>query len=160
MEFLKEIYNKLCQILAVNPLVIGLLNCAVVPVIWALEIHDYLSPKSNYNLYKYYRKKRPDVLTIEVLCPSKDPQKPNRLSIMEEHSFQHCKFSGNLIRFPILYFNNKVISRALAGRILPELLDMGLPINPSDRAQLEIKTFDDDVSLSYWESKSKWTIYV
>jgi len=124
MEFLKEISHKFCQIIAVNPLAIGLLNCAVVLVIWALEIHQYLSPTSQYNLSKYYRKKRPDVLTLEVLCPSKDPQNPNCLTIMEEHSFQHYKRTCKLIRFPILCFNHKVISRALAGRLLSELLDI------------------------------------
>jgi hypothetical protein len=129
-------------------------------MIWALQIHSYLSPTSQYNLSKYYRKKRPDVLTLEVSCPSEDPQNPNCLSIMEEHSFQYYKSTCNLIRFPILCFNKKVISRSLAGRILPELLDMGLPINPSDRDKLEIKTFDDDVSRKAWESRSNWTIYV
>ncbi len=161
MEFLKKIYDKLCQTIVGKLSESRLWDYGVIIALWAWVIHDYLSPKSNYNLYKYYRKKRPDILTLEVICPTEDPQKPNRLSIMEEHSFQNTDiFSGKLIRFPILCFNHKVISRSLAGRLLTELLDMGLPINPSDRDKLEIKTFDDDVSRKDWESRSNWTIYV
>ncbi|HLO52010.1 MAG TPA: hypothetical protein VK211_26625 [Kamptonema sp.] len=161
MEFLKEIYDKLCTTIVGKLSESRLWDFGVFLALWAWVIHDYLSPKSNYNLYKYYRKKRRDILTLEVICQCENPQKPNRLSIMEEHSFQNTDiFCGKLIRFPILCFNNKVISRSLAGRISPDLLDMGLPINPSDRDKLEVKTFYDDVSISYWESKSNWTIYV
>jgi len=62
--------------------------------------------------------------------------------------------SGNLIRFPILYFNNKIVFRALDAQPAPELWAMGLPVDPFDRAKLEIKTFHDNVS------RSDWVIYV
>ncbi len=130
-------------------------DMGVLLALWAWAIYVYLSPTSPYNLSKYYKKKRPDVLTFQVFCPTQNPQKFHRISIIEEHSFQSIFLaSGNLIRFPIFCFNDKVVSRSLAGRIIPKLLDMGLPINPSERAKLEVKTFHDDVS------RSNWTIYV
>jgi len=155
MEILKKLCNELYQKMLGKLYDTKLGDMAVVLALWAWVIYEFFSPTSQYNLSKYYKRKRPDVLTMKVICLSEYPQNTNRLSIMEEHSFQsEFPISGNLIRFPILCFNHKVMSRSLAGRILPELLDMGLPINPSDRAQLEIKTFYDDVS------RSNWTIYV
>ncbi|MDB9511335.1 hypothetical protein PN499_09100 [Kamptonema animale CS-326] len=155
MEILKEIGEKLYKRIVGYGRILW--DIGVVIALGAWVIYTYLSPISVYNLSKYYKKKRPDILTLEVICPSEDPQNPNRLTIMEEHSFQKNIFSGDLVRFPILCFNNKVVSRSLAGRISPDLLDMGLPINPSDRAKLEIKTFYDDVSRKNWIN---WTIYV
>jgi len=47
-----------------------------------------------------------------------------------------------------------VISRSRFGTVSPHFLDPGLPINPSDRAKLIIKTF-------YTEpDESNWTVYV
>ncbi|MEG3939182.1 hypothetical protein QT995_13595 [Microcoleus sp. S36b_A3] len=155
MKNVKNIYDQLYRKIGLRLSETKLWDMGVFFALWAWVIYGYLSPKSPYNLSKYYKKKRPDILTFQVFCPTQIPQKFHRISIMEEHSFQSIFLDpGNLIRFPIFCFNDKVVSRSLAGRIIPQLLDMGLPINPSERAKLEIKTFHDDVS------RSNWTIYV
>ncbi|MEG3977557.1 hypothetical protein QT970_23445 [Microcoleus sp. herbarium8] len=155
MKNVKNIYDQLYRKIGLRLSETKLWDMGVILVLCALVIYERLSPTSPYNLSKYYKKKRPDVLTFQVYCPTNNPQEVHRISIMEEHSFRSLlPTSRDLIRFPIFCFNDKVVSRSLAGRIIPELLDMGLPINPSERAQLEVKTFHDDVSIS------NWTIYV
>jgi hypothetical protein len=124
---------------------------AKLAVVIALGTYELLSPVSQSNLSRHYKKKRPHIFTIGVTCPDKSTGNSNHLVIMEEHSFQKgTLFSGDLIRFPILYLNNKMVSRALNGKPAPELFAMGLPIDPIERVKLEIKTFHDAASLNAW----------
>ncbi|APB33522.1 hypothetical protein GlitD10_1202 [Gloeomargarita lithophora Alchichica-D10] len=103
----------------------------------------------------------PDILTFEVICPddqanAQGNQKSNRLALMEEQSYSGGGIgdTGRLIRFPVLTFNGKVISRSKDGRVLPYFIDPGLPINPRDQAKLLIRTFYPE------PTESDWTVYV
>lgn len=150
-----KLYKGITRILHVLRLegVASYLVIGVLLIAWGT--YELLSPTSQYNLTRHYKKKRPYTFTIGVTYPDKYTGNSNYLVIKEEHSFERGKLiSGDLVRFPILYFNNKMVSRALDGRLSSHHPDLGLPIDPIERAKLEIKTFHDNAS------PSDWIIYV
>ncbi len=160
---------EILRILRLLDIAIYLLS-GVYLIIW--KTYELLTPTSRFYLSKYYKKKRPDILTVGVTCIDRYTGNSNYLAIMEEHSFDPTTpspslsnpinfieqyifpISGSLIRFPILYFNHKIVSRSLDGRLPSELLDMGLPVDPIELAKLEIKTFHEES----WGGN--WIIYV
>ncbi len=154
---MNKLYKGITRILHVLRLegVASYLVIGVLLIAWGT--YELLSPTSQYNLTRHYKKKRPYIFTIGVTCLDEYTGNSNYLVIKEEHSFRIGKMiSGDLIRFPILYFNNKMVSRALDGRHSYDHSDLGLPVDPIERAKLEIKTFHHDNVLAGRD----WIVYV
>lgn len=66
---------------------------------------------------------------------------------------------GTLLRYPLLYFNGKLVSEAMQGRLYDQK-DLGLPIDPKVLSELVIKTFHAEPSDASETGVGDWTIII